>query len=59
MAKIHCIYCGNAIYRERKMCKNCAEKLRLIRKIQRIVYGIRQHAEQEARHGKQNSDNPV
>ena len=43
-----CIYCGAHIYRDRKMCPICDEKLRLIRKIRRIVFEIRRQAQREA-----------
>lgn len=47
-----CIYCGVKIYRERRMCENCAEKLRILRKLRSIVFHIKQLADQEAAHGK-------
>ena len=44
MKKERCIYCGTRIYRDRNMCENCREKLRLIRKIRGIVFEIKRRA---------------
>lgn len=45
--KDRCTYCGIKIYRDRDMCPNCREKLRLIRKIRGIVFEIKRLAQSE------------
>lgn len=49
--KDRCIYCGAKIYRDRDMCPNCREKMKLIRKIRGIVFEIKRRAAAEALHG--------
>ena len=44
MKKDRCIYCGIKIYRDRDMCENCREKLKLIRKIRGIIFDIKRRA---------------
>lgn len=48
MRKNRCIYCGARIYRDRNMCENCSEKLKLIRKIRAIILKIKSCAQLEA-----------
>lgn len=50
--KDRCIYCGIKIYRDRDMCPNCREKLKLIRKMRGIVFEIKRRAAAEALNGK-------
>lgn len=46
--KITCKYCGGYQH-NRSVCSHCAEKLKLIRKIQAIVRAEKQREEERAR----------
>lgn len=47
MAKKTCIYCGTAVYKDNRICTNCEEKLKLIRRILALGVEIKLQAGRE------------
>ena len=38
--KKHCKYCGGAVKKSTDMCADCRDKLRVIRQLRAIIFGI-------------------